>query len=171
MHGVIIEFNQIIKNNSMRKIFYKTIVLVFSFLMLSACRDDESSSTTPSIVGTWQPISLKVSGSQNGQNFSQTIAANQCQLQSRSTFQANGTGISKIWDDSNGTCTQSPDVNFTYTYNKDTKAITITADGNTQSGTVVALSNTQLVYQMPSTYDFNGVNAPATLEITAKRTN
>lgn len=77
MHDIIIEFNQIIKINFMRKLFYKTIVLFFSLLMLSACRNEESSSTTPSIVGTWQPISLKVSGSHNGQNFSQTIAANQ----------------------------------------------------------------------------------------------
>lgn len=155
----------------MKKFLQTITVFALGLLLFTACRSDDNDSDLPSIVGSWQPISLKVTGVLNGQSFSETVNANQCQLQSRSTFQANGTGVSKVWDDASGTCTQSPDHNFTYTYNADTKALTVVSDGSTQSGTVNVLSDTQLVYSMPSTYDYNGVNVPVTMEITAKRSN
>lgn len=143
------------------------LLLVIS---ITSCKDDDNDVQT-TIVGVWQPTSVKISGTYNGQSFSETITANECQLKSRSTFRSDGTGNSVIWNDDSGTCTQQADQNFTYTYDANTKIISITSNGSTTSGTVSTLSDTKLVYQQVATYDYNGQNVPATMEIFANRIN
>lgn len=151
----------------------KKLISLFSLLFLAAivlisCRKDDEVSQ-PTLAGTWQPTSIKATGVVNGQQVSQTINANNCQLQSRVIFNADGTGITRNWNDQSGTCTQQADSNFTYSYNAQTKALTITSGNSSTVGTVSSLTHSQLVYSMNSTYDFNGNNVPAVLEVTANR--
>ena len=152
----------------MKNQFSILAMIFFAALVMMGCRKDDEVSV-PSLAGSWQPTTIKATGTVNGQQVSQTISANSCQLKSRVIFNTDGSGVTRNWNDQNGTCTQSTDSNFTFSYNAQTKALTITSGGSSSVGTVTSLTNTQLVYSMNSTYDFNGNNVPATLEITANR--
>ena len=153
----------------MKKIFSLSLVLFFAAIFVMSCRKDND--PQPTVVGVWQPVSVKATGTFNGQTLSETTVMNDCQKKSRITFKADNSGVNTIWNDDNGTCTQQQDLNFTYSYNSSNKTLAITSGGNTQNGTVSTLNNSQMVYTVQSTYDFNGNNIPATLEITANRVN
>ncbi len=146
------------------------VLLGFIFLFIS-CRSDDNDDAKTTIVGVWQPVTIKFSGVLNGQTLTQTITANDCQKKSRSHFNSDGSGVNIVWSDDTGTCVQSPDQNFTYTYNESTKTLAVTSGGSTQTGTISTLSNSQLVYSFTATHDFNGQNIPATVEIHANRVN
>ncbi len=153
----------------MKKLISLLSLLFFAAIILVSCRKDDDESQQPTIVGTWQPTSFKATGVVNGLNVSQTVTANACQLNSRLVFNNNGTGVTKNWNEQNGNCVQEPEENFTYSYNPQTKALTVTTGPDTNTGTITTLTNSQLVYAVQSTFDFNGNNVPATLEITANR--
>lgn len=169
MSGIIYALHSKVKKSIMKKILSILGMSAMIFATTSCNNDDNDPVLEPSIVGTWQPTTLKISGVANGQNFTQTMSANECQLKSRAIYNENGTGVYNVWDDSEGTCVQQPANDFTYNYNRDTKVITITDNGTSQSGTVTTLNATTLTFSVASTYDYQGQNVPVTMEISANR--
>ena len=155
----------------MKKLFLILAVSFSVFFLFMSCRSDNDTDAKPTIVGTWQPVTLTYSGTLNGQNVSQTIASNECQQKSRITFKSDNSGVIVGWSDDSGSCVKNPDVALTYSYDENTKALSLTADGETQTGTVTELNDKHLTYSMQTTYDFNGQNIPVTLEMKANRIN
>ncbi|MCU7615414.1 lipocalin family protein [Chryseobacterium sp. GMJ5] len=131
----------------------KKLALLFACLSLfiaTGCNnDDEETPMEYPLNGVWQPIKKVVTTVATGQApVSDGISFDsECQKTSRWTFE-NGVGKRKEFGDSAtpGTCNITFDRNFTYTYDKDSKAIQIKYQGIVMAdqGKIVTLSDTTL---------------------------
>ncbi|MPL56262.1 hypothetical protein SDC9_01746 [bioreactor metagenome] len=119
----------------------KKLVIAFLgiFLLLNvACSRDDND--TVSIVGTWNISSVKMKGtlSYNGQSaaINEETPADACSQKSSMVFNADGTGSVTSFANNNGTCEQLLSETFTYKFDGNTKVLTITQAGTTESVTL-----------------------------------
>ncbi|MFY7845278.1 lipocalin family protein [Chryseobacterium gambrini] len=131
----------------------KKLALLFAGLSLfvaTGCNNDEEVVQEAPLVGVWQPVKKVVTvvaigevPVSDGISFDTT-----CQQTSRWTFASGNAGTRKDMGDSAtpGTCTPTFDRTFTYTYDKDSKAIQIKYQGIVQpdQGRIISISDTAL---------------------------
>ncbi len=140
----------------------KKLALLFAGLSLfvaTGCNNDDDNTIEYPIVGTWQPIKKVVTTVAVGETpVSDGISFDtDCQKTSRWVFVAGGSG--KRTDNgegtSPGTCQPTFDRNFTFTYDKDSKAIQIKYQGIVEAdkGSVVTLNDTTLNIKIEDTSD------------------
>lgn len=140
----------------------KKLALLFAGLSLFAatgCNNDDETPMEYPIVGTWQPMKVVVTTVPIGDDpVSDAITFDSnCQKTSRWVFAAAGAG--KRTDNgegtSPGTCQPVFDRTFSYTYDKDTKAIQIKYQGIVEAdkGSVITLNDTTLNIKIEDTSD------------------
>jgi hypothetical protein len=131
----------------------KKLALLFAGLSLfvaTGCNDDTTEVMEAPLVGVWQPIKKVVTtvptvGTpvSDGISFDTT-----CQQTSRWTFSSGNAGKRKDMGDSAtpGTCTPTFDRTFSYTYDKESKAIQIKYQGIVQpdQGKIISISDTSM---------------------------
>ena len=111
---------------------------IFLLLNVACSRDDDSSPV--SIVGTWYMSSVTMKGtlSYNGQSapVNEDRATDACSQKSTMIFNADGTGSVTSFANNNGTCEQLLNETFTYKFDANTKLLTITQGGTSESITL-----------------------------------
>lgn len=132
----------------------KKLALLFAGLSLfvaTGCNNDDDNSTPEfPIVGVWQPIKEVQTTVAIGESpVSDEILYTDCQKESRWRFKNETIGQKTLSGDSGvnpGTCDILFDRNFTYTYDKGTKAIQIKYQGIVEpdKGKVTLLNETTL---------------------------
>ncbi len=157
-------------------VIYRYALLLFCgvFFVLASCRsndEDSENMNDAQLNGLWQPYKMTQAAVINGSNYNQTVEYSICEQKTRVIFN-NGAGSIKAFADNNGTCEQQPLREFTYDYNADTKMLTVTyAGGDTQSGTVKTITDSDLIYELKGTFDVPGQgNVSGTTTIYARRT-
>ncbi|MDQ0592661.1 hypothetical protein QFZ37_001030 [Chryseobacterium ginsenosidimutans] len=131
----------------------KKLALLFAGLSLfvaTGCNNDEDEVMEAPLVGVWQPIKKVVTTVAVGQPpVSDGISFDtDCQKTSRWTFASEIAGKRVDMGDSSnpGTCAATFDRVFTYTYDKDSKAVSIKYQGIVQpdQGKIISISDTTL---------------------------
>ncbi|MCS3871592.1 hypothetical protein J3D55_004508 [Chryseobacterium ginsenosidimutans] len=131
----------------------KKLALLFAGLSLfvaTGCNNDDDEVMEAPLVGVWQPIKKVVTTVAVGQppvsdgiSFDTT-----CQQTSRWTFASGSTGKrTDVGDTATpGTCAPTFDRVFSYTYDKDSKAISIKYQGIVEpdQGKIISISDTTL---------------------------
>lgn len=131
----------------------KKLALLFAGLSLfvaTGCNNDDDTVQEAPLVGVWQPIKKVVTTVAVGQppvsdgiSFDTT-----CQQTSRWTFSVGNAGRRMDMGDSAtpGTCAATFDRVFTYTYDKDSKAIQVKYQGIVEpdQGKIISISDTTL---------------------------
>lgn len=139
----------------------KKLALLFAGLSLfvaTGCNNDDDNTMEYPIVGTWQPMKVVVTSVPIGDDpVSDAITFDtDCQKTSRWVFAAssgkrteNGDGAAP------GTCQPTFDRTFTYTYDKDSKAIQVKYQGIVEpdKGSVVTLNETTMNVKFEDTSD------------------
>lgn len=141
----------------------KKLALLFAGLSLfvaTGCNNDDDDNTIEyPIVGTWQPMKVVVTSVPiGGTPVSDGISFDSdCQKTSRWVFAAASSGKRTENGDGStpGTCQPTFDRNFTYTYDKDSKAIQLKYQGIVEpdKGSVVTLNETTLNIKFEDTSD------------------
>ncbi|WP_027375755.1 lipocalin-like domain-containing protein [Kaistella palustris] len=159
-----------------QKILYLPLLLLMMFFTVSSCRSDDNSdeqqTATENLLGIWQPYRFNQTATLNSGTYNQTTDYTICQQKSRIYFSENNMGSTKLYGEENGNCVMQSNDNFTFSYDAQTKALTITnSDGTTQTGTVIRLTESELVYELTGTYDFQGqTNVAVKTTIYARKT-
>lgn len=131
----------------------KKLAVLFAGLSLfvaTGCNNDDDSAPEYSIVGVWQPVKeVQTTVATDEPPVSDEILYTDCQKASRWRFKNETIGQKTLSDDSvlnPGTCDFTFDRNFTYTYDKDTKAVQIKYQGIVEpdKGKVTLLNETTL---------------------------
>ena len=130
----------------------KKLALLFAGLSLfvaTGCNNDDDTVAEAPLTGLWQPIKKVVTVVAVGQppvsdgiSFDTT-----CQQTSRWTFAGTAGKRTDVGDSATpGTCAATFDRNFTYTYDKDSKAIQIKYQGIVapDQGKIISISDTTL---------------------------
>lgn len=142
----------------------KKLALLFAGLSLfvaTGCNDDDNNTTIEyPIVGTWQPTKEVVTTIPvGGGGVSDEITYTTCQKEGRWVFAEGGTGKRTNKGDSAtpGQCDTTFERNFTYTYDKSSKAIQIKYQGivTPDKGKVMTLNETTLNLTIEDTTDPN----------------
>lgn len=129
----------------------KKLALLFAGLSLfvaTGCKDDEETIMEAPLNGIWQPVKKVVTVVAIGEDpVSDGISFDtDCQKTSRWVFGIDNNGKRKDMGDSStpGTCTPTFDRNFSYTYDKDSKAIQIKYQGIVEpdQGKIISISDT-----------------------------
>ena len=122
-----------------------------ALLSLAACsRNSGTDEPTPQpaspIVGTWKFTGGKFISGANGTVFDLHTASN-CQGQDTFVFKADGTAVETRHSLSGSNCVVDNTTNYTYSYNTQTKELTLTQGGGTpQTKEVVKLDNNTFEY-------------------------
>ncbi|GAA4149111.1 hypothetical protein GCM10022217_00620 [Chryseobacterium ginsenosidimutans] len=130
----------------------KKLALLFAGLSLfvaTGCNNDDDEVVEAPLTGVWQPIKEVVTTVAVGDPpVSDEITYTTCQKESRWRFNTETSGKRTLWGDTAtpGTCAITNDRNFTYTYDKGTKAIQIKYQGIVEpdKGKVTLLNDTTL---------------------------
>lgn len=140
----------------------KKLALLFAGITLftttlTACNDDETVVEAP-IVGTWQPLAeVRTEVDVNGDGVSDQIVYTTCQQQARWVFKETGSGTRTTYEEmgTTPTCTQTSNRTFSYSYNKDTKAIEVKYQGTvvSEKGKVTRLDADGLNVMIEDTTD------------------
>ena len=139
--------------------FFPLFVLSLIFVLFSCRNDNDDQTEAENLVGIWQPYKMNQKATLSTGNYDRTTDFTVCQQKSRIVFGADSNGSTKTYTDINDNCVLQGDANFRYTYDADSNILVITnADGSSQSGSVVELTNSALVYELTGTYDFEGEN-------------
>ncbi|WP_449400614.1 lipocalin family protein [Chryseobacterium wanjuense] len=140
----------------------KKLALLFAGLSLfvaTGCNNDDDTTIEYPLVGTWQPVKEVVTSVPvGGTPVSDEITYTDCQKEGRWVFNAGNTGKRTDKGDSPttpGTCDVTFDRNFTYTYDKDSKAVQIKYQGIVEpdKGKVTTLNETTLNLTIEDTTD------------------
>ncbi|CAM3036905.1 hypothetical protein DRF59_11760 [Chryseobacterium flavum] len=130
----------------------KKLALLFtglSLLVATGCNDDNDNVMEAPLVGVWQPIKEVVTTVEvDEQPVSDVITYSTCQKESRWRFNTDVKGKRTDWDENvtTGQCAIASDKNFTYTYDKDSKAVQIKYQGIVEpaNAKVISLDDTTL---------------------------
>lgn len=130
----------------------KKLALLFtglSLLVATGCNDDNDNVMEAPLVGVWQPIKEVVTTVEvDEQPVSDVITYSTCQKESRWRFNTDVKGKRTDWDENvtTGQCAIVSDKNFTYTYDKDSKAVQIKYQGIVEpsNAKVISLDDTTL---------------------------
>jgi hypothetical protein len=135
----------------MKKILFTAFA---SFLMFSCNRDDNnSSSTTDSVVGTWKLTTFIIlDGKDKKTLYSETNSG--CEASNRSEYKKDGTTSFTYYDYSTGTCALKTTKTGTYTYDSTNKKLTNVVDGVSTNINVYSLSALEMQVQTGET-DYN----------------
>lgn len=140
----------------------KKLALLFAGLSLfvaTGCNDDDNNTVEYPLVGTWQPIKKVVTNVPvGGTPVSDEITYTTCEQESRWVFNEGSSGKrTDRRDDSTtpGQCETASERNFTYTYDKSSKAIQIKYQGTVEpdKGKVGSLNETTLNLIIEDTTD------------------
>jgi len=124
----------------MKKIIFASIA---ALLMFSCNRDDNSSSTTDSVVGTWKLTSYVIlDGKDKKTLFSETNSG--CVASNRDEYKSDGTISFTYYDYSTGTCALKSTKTGTYTYDSTNKKLTTILDGASSTSDVYNLTSIEL---------------------------
>ena len=122
-----------------------------ALLSLAACsRNSGTDEPTPQpaspIVGTWKFTGLKYINGANSTVFNPYAASN-CEGQDTFVFKADGTAVETRHSLSGSNCVVDNTTNYTYSYNTQTKELTLTQGGGTpQTKEVIRLESNTLEY-------------------------
>ncbi|SHE55489.1 lipocalin-like domain-containing protein [Chryseobacterium takakiae] len=139
----------------------KKLALLFAGLSLfvaTGCNNDDDNTMEYPIVGTWQPMKVVVTSVPIGDDpVSDAITFDtDCQKTSRWVFAASSGKRTENGDGATpGTCQPTFDRTFTYTYDKDSKAIQVKYQGIVEpdKGSVVTLNETTMNVKFEDTSD------------------
>ncbi|SIP98369.1 Lipocalin-like domain-containing protein [Chryseobacterium sp. RU37D] len=140
----------------------KKLALLFAGLSLfvaTGCNNDDETVHEVPLTGVWQPIKeVHTLVPVGGSPVSDEITYTTCQKDSRWRFNTETAGKVTWWRDSAlnpGSCEIDEDHNFTYTYDKGTKAIQIKYQGIVEpdKGKVTKLDDTTLNLTIEDTTD------------------
>lgn len=139
----------------------KKLALLFAGLSLfvaTGCNDDDETPMEYPLTGVWQPLKEVVTViPTGGGGVSDEITYSACQKDSRWRFNTETIGKRTDWGDTAtpGMCTITSDRNFTYTYDKSSKAIQIKYQGTVMpdKGKVTLLNETTLNLTIENTTD------------------
>lgn len=142
----------------------KKLILLFAGLSLfvaTGCDDDDTTTIEYPLVGLWQPVKEVVTTIPvGGSGVSDEITYTTCQKDSRWGFVEGNSGKRIDFDDSAitpGQCDMTFERNFTYSYDKSSKAIQIKYQGlvTPDKGKVTTLNETTLNLTIEDTTDPN----------------
>jgi len=139
----------------------KKLALLFAGLSLfvaTGCNDDKETPMEYPITGVWQPVKEVVTVvPAGGSGVSDEITYSTCQKNSRWRFNTETVGKRTDQGDTAtpGVCEVKADRNFTYTYDKSSKAIQIKYQGTVMAdkGKVTTLNETTLNLTIENTTD------------------
>lgn len=124
----------------MKKIIFASIAALFMF---SCNRDDNSSSTSNSVVGSWKLTSYVIlDGKDKKILFSETNSG--CVASNRNEYKSDGTLSYTYYDYSTGSCALSSTKTGTYTYDSTNKKLTTILDGVSSTSDVYNLTSIDL---------------------------
>ena len=148
-------------------------LLLLLALTLVACRDNENEDRPESdLFGLWQPYKMTQTATLSTGPYSVSTEYSICEQKGRILFTDDGLGNAKTYSEANGPCILQDDSNFTYTYDAVTNTLVITsANGTSQTGSIKELSESNLVYELVGSYDFQGEqDVTVTTTVTARKT-
>ena len=150
----------------MKKLLLMSTSVLFALAV--SCRSDDSSDNSDKMTlqGNWQPDKIVTTTTANGGSTTTTVVTDDCQKKGRITFTTDTSGKIKYYDNSNGTCTMLFDLPIEYTYNPDTKAFSITTNGNKMDGAVTTLTNSNMVVYYVDKSNSSSINK---IEISATK--
>lgn len=169
----------------MKKITQFFIVLVLSIMFTSCSSDDSSSSSTPSLLGTWTGVSVDATGTASveyqgfpvtvnfvgdsyDENFTVTFSENPNIVSSDGTysmaFDATLVGQT-IYSESFEDLTLLDESEWS----SDGDELTFTAQGQTMTATIVELTNNTMTLNIETTQTFQGNEADVDLVVVFSR--
>ena len=143
-------------------------LIMAALLSLAACKRDDD--PAPSILGTWKFTGYKSINGADGSEFNPQ-AADDCEGKNTFVFKADGTAGETFYSPSGSDCVVNGTQNYTYSYNAQTKELTLTANGGTpETHEVVRLDNNTFEY-VHDFYDGNGDGTPDKIVFIFTRAN
>ena len=142
----------------------KFIFTMAALLSLAACSrnsgtDEPAPQPLSSPVGKWKYTGRKYINGANGTVFNPQTASN-CEGQDTFVFKADGTAVETWHSLSGSNCVVDDTINYTYSYNAQTKELTLTQGGGTpKTHEVVRLDNNTFEY-VYNIYDENSDGTP-----------
>lgn len=127
--------------------------MMAGMLMTVSCRNDDSEEEVTSVIGNWKVQKMTAKGMITYGGISlpaNTSSDSDCVKQSKLDLNADKTGHALVKDDTTGTCEVLGDENFTYTYNPETKIITVKSNGTSQDIKVIKVTNSELTIEQPA---------------------
>ena len=132
-------------------------LIMAALLSLAACKRDDD--PAPSILGTWKFTGYKSINGANSTVFD-PYTADDCDGKSTFVFNTDGTAGKITHYRSGGICNTRPTTNYTYSYNAQTKMLTLTENGGTpETHEVIKLDNNTFEYVI-NVFDRNGDGVP-----------
>ena len=158
-----------------KKLLFLPLFFLMIVLTAISCRDDDNKQEQvdmQNLIGLWQPYKFTQTATLSTGAYNQTTDYTVCQQKSRIIFSENNVGTAKVFGEENGSCVLQNTDNFTYDYNPGTKTLSVTSsDGSKQTGTVLKISTSDLVYELTGTYNFEGeTNIAVKTTIYARKT-
>lgn len=140
----------------------KTVLYFFALMFLFSCRTDADIDEHVSLVGTWQPIKVKVYIPGSGGLLSQTENMNDCQLKSRVNYISGNNGHEIAYETN---CDLRYDRTFSYEFDAKNRKLSQKYPTHENTVSVVSLTQSALVIRTKRTVDGTDYD----IEITSTR--
>lgn len=127
--------------------------MMAGMLMTVSCRNDDKDEEVTSVIGNWKVQKMITKGAFTSGGFTVPInnsSESSCVKESKVDLNGDKTGHALVKDDTTGTCEVLGDENFTYTYNPETKIITVKSNGTSQDIKVIKVTNSELTIEQPA---------------------
>ena len=140
----------------MKKILFASFAALFMF---SCNRDDNNtSSTTDSVVGNWKLSSfIIIDGKDKKTLYSESNSG--CEASNRSEYKKDGTASFTYYDYSTGTCALKSTKTGTYTYDSANKKLTSIVDGVSTISNIYSLNSLEMQVKTGE-IDYNNDGSP-----------
>ncbi|MFB9121088.1 lipocalin family protein [Bergeyella porcorum] len=131
------------------------ILFSMAALSLTACkRDDDNTTTEPSIVGTWKYSKYVVYSGKDKKTIISEEPATACEAKGTMVFTSDKKTSYTFYTDSNNTCVEDGTETGIYSYDATTKKLSITSSNDDATTDVLKLTDKELEVVVEN-YDYN----------------
>ena len=121
-------------------------ILMLILFLFSSCKREFEYDENATVEGNWQPIKVRASGTYLGLPFVKYEDANDCQKQSKASYNSDKTCLEIAYDDASGSCQNILNRKFTYQFDTKSKSLKhIYEDGSSKTVEVLSITSNTLI--------------------------